>query len=211
MLDGELRAWYESLPSRLDFSSSTIYRRKESFQLGALCLFHCAYHQTMCDLYRIGTPHLYKLRSGFKFPTEQNGFLRNLQWTLFREARTIAAVIAEGAKHGPRTISDSWLPTIAYDSNRIMLFYLTQVTDAVGARKKELVLSTIPYVQSNNTALKSMMSTNAVAHDLVMLLNFSFDMGEYLTAITVSCVKGNARQAWSRFKQHQAIAECYLG
>lgn len=169
MFDDELRRWYDSLPPDLGFTSSTIYMRKESNQLGALCVFHCAYHQTMCDLYRLGTPELYKLRSSFHFPAEQADFVRHLQWALFKEARTLAAIIAEAERHGPRNIGDSWLPTIAYDSNRIMLFYLCQVTNPIGVSKRELVLSTIPYLQSNLRALKAMTATNAIAEDLVSL------------------------------------------
>lgn len=167
LLDGELRRWYDSLPTNLEFTTATIYTRKESSQLGALCLFHCAYHQTLCDLYRIGTPMLYKLRSPFQFPPEKIQFLRELQFALFKEARTLAAIIAEGERHGPRILADTWLPTITYDSIRIMLFYLTQVTDGVGLDKRELILSTIPYLQSNLRALKIMKATNVVADGLV--------------------------------------------
>lgn len=170
LLDTELRNWYNTLPDNLRFTTSTIYMRQESSQLSALCVFHCAYHQTMCDLYRIGMPALYKLRSAFHFPPEQGQYQKQLQWSLFREARTLAAIIAEGQRHGPGTIGDSWLPTIAYDSNRIMLFYLTQLIDSPTSSKRELVLSTIPYLHSNLKALKSMMSTNVVAKGLVSLL-----------------------------------------
>lgn len=173
-LDRELQDWYESLPPSLEYTAETIYMRKESSQLGALCLFHCAYHQTMCDFYRIGTPDLYKLRSPFHFPPEMSNFQRHLQFALFKEGRTLAAILAEAERHGPRMLADTWLPTIAYDSNRIMLFYLTQVTDTLGVSKKDLVVSTIPYLQSNLKALKTMRATNAVADGLVSRL-FGFN------------------------------------
>lgn len=166
-LDRELQTWFQSLPSNLEFNGDTIYIRNESSQLGALCVFHCAYHQTMCDFYRIGTPELYKLRSAFHFPPEAKDFQKRLQFALFKEARTLAAIIAETERHGPRMLGDTWLPTIAYDSNRIMLFYLTQVTDTMGMSKRDLILSTIPYLQSNVKALKTMKATNAVAEGLV--------------------------------------------
>ncbi|KAF4963495.1 hypothetical protein FSARC_8504 [Fusarium sarcochroum] len=165
-LDRELQMWYSSLPPNLQFTNSNIYIRKESSQLGALCLFHCAYHQTMLDFYRIGTPDLFKLRSPFNFPPERHGFQRHLQYALFKEARTLAAIIAEAEQHGPRMIGDTWFPTIAYESNRVMLFYLTQVTDPLGMNKRDLVLSTIPYLQSNLKALKTMCATNAMAENL---------------------------------------------
>ncbi|VUC24396.1 unnamed protein product [Clonostachys rosea] len=165
-LSSELRSWHQSLPTNLQFTSSTIYMRKESSQLGALCLFHCSFHQTMCDLFRIGTPAVYKLKSSFHFPPEQRAFQKELQWTLFKSARTLAAIIAEAERHGPRMIGDSWLPTIAYDSNRIMLFYLTQLSDSPRSSKSELIINTIPYLQSNLKALKTMKTMNVVADGL---------------------------------------------
>ncbi|KAL6922498.1 hypothetical protein FSST1_006524 [Fusarium sambucinum] len=165
-LDRELQTWYSSLPPSLQFTTSNIYIRKESSQLGALCFFHCAYHQTMLDFYRIGTPEMFKLRSPFNFPPETNGFQKRLQYALFKEARTLAAIIAEAEQHGPRMIGDTWFPTIAYESNRVMLFYLTQVTDPLGINKRDLVLSTIPYLQSNLKALKTMCATNKMAESL---------------------------------------------
>ncbi|KAH7268537.1 fungal-specific transcription factor domain-containing protein [Fusarium solani] len=165
-LDRELQAWYMSLPPSLQFTTSTIYLRKESSQLGALCFFHCTYHQTMLDFYRIGTPELFKLRSAFHFPPEQHDFQRHLQYALFKVARTLAAIVAEAEQHGPRITGDTWFPTIAYESNRVMLYYLTQVTDPMALDKRELVLSTIPYLQSNLKALKTMRATNAMADSL---------------------------------------------
>jgi hypothetical protein len=170
MLDSELWTWYESLPESLEFTSSTFYIRKESSQLGALSLLHCAFHQTMCDLYRLGAPMLYKLRSAFRFPPEQSHFQRHLQWSLFKSARTLAAIIAEAERHGSHMIGDTWLPTIAYDSNRIMLYYLTQLVDPGGESTKDLVVKTIPYLQSNLQALRTMRATNVIADGLVSYL-----------------------------------------
>ncbi|KAH8901339.1 hypothetical protein GQ53DRAFT_630743, partial [Thozetella sp. PMI_491] len=170
MLSGELKDWYQSLPPNLQFNTSSIYMRKESNQLGALCLLHCAFHQTMCDLYRLGTPALYKLRSAFSFPPEQKPFQKRLQWTLFDEARTLAIIIATTEQHGPRMLADSWLPTITYDSNRIMLYFLAQEVGCIENSTKEVVLKTIPLLWSNLAALKTMKATNAVADGLVCIL-----------------------------------------
>lgn len=167
LFNNELQTWHSSLPAEFQFTSSSIYIHKESNQLGALTLLHCAYHQTMCDLYRLGAPALYKLRSAFYFPPEQVQFLRHLQWSLFKAARSIAAIIAEAGRHGPAMIADTWLPSITYDSNRIMLYYLTIIFDPADRGTKDLVLNTIPYLQSNVQALKMMRATNAVAEGMV--------------------------------------------
>lgn len=202
-LDEELRRWYERIPQNLKFTPSAIYTRKGTSQLGALCVFHCAHHQTMCDLYRIGTPSLYRLRSAFVFPPQQAEFQQRLQWALFKSARTIAAVIAQAERHGPRMLGDTWLPTIAYDSNRIMLYYLAEVTRStdinapmgVGVSRKDLVLGTIPYLQSNLNALKQMRATNVVAEGLVSLED-KCTIYQVTDCVLVSCCRGHAGEAW---------------
>lgn len=166
-LDHELRTWHAALPPDVQFTSSAIYIRKEFNQEGALALLHCAYHQTLCDLYRIGAPNLYKLRSAFYFPPEQSHFLKHLQWSLFKAATSLAAILAEGGRHSPAMIADTWLPSITYDSNRIMLYYLTTIFDPNDQSTKDLVLNTVPYLQSNVQALKTMRRTNAIAEGMV--------------------------------------------
>ncbi|KAJ5254700.1 hypothetical protein N7497_007831 [Penicillium chrysogenum] len=166
LLDADCRAWYDSLPASLQFTADAMYIRKETYQLGALCLLHCAHYQTVCDLYRLGAPALYKLRAAFDFPPEQADFLQHLQQVLFDAARALATIIGQAAGHGPQTLADSWLPTIAYDSCRIMVYHLTQILDPRSENAKALALATIPLLHSNINALKSMGSLNAIASTL---------------------------------------------
>lgn len=167
VLDSECRLWYSSLPPSLQFSPEAIYIRKDTSQLGALCVLHCAHYQTICDLYRLGAPALYKLRAAFEFPPEQHEFLRHLQQVLFDAARALASIIGQTARHGPRMLADSWLPTIVYDSCRIMIYHLTQVLDPELESTKRLTLSAIPLLRNNIGALKLMGSLNAIANTLV--------------------------------------------
>lgn len=110
-----------------------------------------------------GAPGLYKLRSAVAFPPEQAEFLRQLQSTLFGHARSLATIMAEALRHGPHAIADSWLPTILYDSCKIMLFYLTQLIDPSAESSKALLAETIPHVRNNVKALKIMRSMYAAA------------------------------------------------
>jgi hypothetical protein len=167
VLDAECKAWYNSLPSSLKFTSAAIYIRKDTHQLGALYILHCSYHQTMCDLYRLGAPNLYKVRAAFDFPPEQSAFLRYLQWTLFEHARSLAKIIAEAGCHGTKTMADSWLPTITYDSCRIIVYYLTQLIELSAENSKALISQTIPLLKGNIHALKRMQALHAVAEPLV--------------------------------------------
>ncbi|KAL4868974.1 hypothetical protein BDV12DRAFT_208853 [Aspergillus spectabilis] len=166
ILDRACWEWYESLPHNLQFITSTIYMRKASSQLGALVLLHCSHHQTLCDLYRLGAPSLFKLRSAIEFPPEQNEFLRKMRSDLYQAAKTLATIISEAERHGPHILSDTWLPTVTYDSSRIMLYYLTQLIDPSEQNSKDLVVQTIPYLQSNIRALKAMQPLNAVSERL---------------------------------------------
>ncbi|KAJ5974699.1 hypothetical protein N7481_011909 [Penicillium waksmanii] len=165
-LDAECRAWYESLPPSLQFTPNAIYIRKDSSQLGALCVLHCAHYQTICDLYRLGAPALYKLRAAFDFPVDQQKFLKHLQQVLFDAARSLAAIIGETARHGCRMLADSWLPTITYDSCRIMVYHLTQILDPRDANTKLLMTETLPLIRSNVQSLRAMGSINAIAISL---------------------------------------------
>ena len=167
-LEAELWNWYENLPSMMKFTPETIYIRKESSQLGALCVLHCAFHQSLCDLYRLGVPALYNLRSAFHFPPEQLEFRKRLQWSLFTAARTLATIITEGGQHGPSIISDTWLPTIAYDSIRIMLYYLSQINEPPpGQSKRGVMITTLSSLKGILRAMNTMRATNAHADTLV--------------------------------------------
>jgi hypothetical protein len=177
LLDADCRAWYDSLPASLQFTPDAMYIRKETSQLGALCLLHCAHYQTVCDLYRLGAPALYKLRAAFDFPPEQADFLQHLQQVLFDAARALATIIGKAAGHGPQMLADSWFPTIAYDSCRIMVYHLTQILDPRSENAKALALATIPLLHSNINALKSMGALNAIASTLVSPLQPPVGMG----------------------------------
>ncbi|KAL4898550.1 fungal-specific transcription factor domain-containing protein [Aspergillus ambiguus] len=166
LLDTDCQVWYESLPASLQFTPNAIYIRKDSSQLGALCVLHCAHYQTICDLYRLGAPALYKLRAAFDFPPEQHGFLRHLQQVLFDAARALATIIGETARHGCRMLADSWLPTITYDSCRIMVYHLTQILDYRMDQTKAVMMETLPLLRSNIDALRKMGYLNAIANTL---------------------------------------------
>jgi hypothetical protein len=140
-----------------------MYIRKETSQLGALFSLHAVYYQTMCDLYRICAPTLYKLRYAFTYPPEQIEYLRGLQRNLFGHARNLALIAGEALRHGPHALADCWTPTVIYDCCRVLLFHATQLFEPVSERSRFLMLETIPLVRSNVKALKMMESMYTVA------------------------------------------------
>ena len=121
----------------------------------------------MCDLYRIGAPALYKLRARFQFPPEQSGFLRGLQRTLYEHAKSHALITAEALKHGVRILADSWMPSVVYDSSRIMLYCAMHLVDPATDEGKSFLAQTVPHLQSNIKALRKMRSLFTIAEPLV--------------------------------------------
>lgn len=151
----------------MHFSPTAIYTRKESLELGALALVWCTYHQTLCDLYRIGMPVLFKLRTPIEFPQEQVEFLQHCQETCFESAKNVSIVISGAMKHNINMLADTWMCTIAYDSTRVMLYYLTQLLDSRKEQTKVLLRDTMPLLQSNVKALRLMIPMFATAEHCV--------------------------------------------
>ena len=120
----------------------------------------------MCDLFRLGAPALYKLRGAFDFAPEQHDFLRHLQRELLRHAMSLAAVIYEAGRHGGRMLADTWLPTITYDSSRIMLYHVTQLIDPAVEDPQLLVQEITPLLRQNIDSLRLMQPLHAVAGPL---------------------------------------------
>ncbi|RDW84021.1 uncharacterized protein DSM5745_04347 [Aspergillus mulundensis] len=202
MLDKACWDWYNSLPKNLQWSPSTIYARKASSQLGALVLLHCSHYQTLCDLYRLGAPALFKLRSAIEFPPEQSEFLQKMRLDLYEPARTMATIISEAETHGPHVLSDTWLPTITYDSSRIMLYYLTQLIEPREQKSKDLVVQTIPYLESKIRALKAMQSLNAVSERLARKSKLQTPDE---TSFQMTCIPQNQTKQGDRAQQESRL------
>ncbi|CAK7224854.1 hypothetical protein SBRCBS47491_005696 [Sporothrix bragantina] len=153
VLDDALRTWHDGLAPDLAFSADSLYTRLASSQLGALCLLHCTYYNAMLDLYRIAMPELFSLRHAFRFPPDQNAFLHSLQTRSFQNACRMAAVLEQTAAQGARHLADSMMPMFAYNSSRVMLYYLVRLHDPARADTKTTVDETLQRVQSNNGVL----------------------------------------------------------
>lgn len=176
-LDQELRSWYDSLPSTLQFSTSALYIRKERSQLGALTLLHITYHQTTCDLYRIGMPRLFKIRTKIQYPPEKLEFLANVQHTCFFHAQQIASILRTALGHGVKTLADTWLAVVAHDTNRVMLYYVTKI---VNDSHQQTLMDAIPLIRSNLEVLKAMMPLFSMAKIL-------FDASRAMISLSKLC------------------------
>lgn len=129
-LDTAFKDWFNGLSPTQHLTNKTIYIRKDSNQLGALFLLHVAYHLSICDLHRIGDPRLmpslFRLHFSIDSLPAQRPFLRHCRKTCFEHAKRVATILAQAARHGTRMLADSWLCTAAYETIRIMLFYITR-------------------------------------------------------------------------------------
>ncbi|OQU94697.1 Fungal specific transcription factor domain-containing protein [Cladophialophora immunda] len=154
-LDLAIHDWYTRLPSSLQLNRPAVYLRKESQQLGAFVLLQCTYHWTICDLYRISTPKLYRLPIKWHYPAD---FLEQLQTTMFQRARSCAIILADALAHGVETLADTWLPSVAFDSNRVMLHYVARILGLGTERGQAVMKETMPHIQSNLKCLDCMRS-----------------------------------------------------
>ncbi|ESU08007.1 hypothetical protein FGSG_02554 [Fusarium graminearum PH-1] len=165
-LDADLRAWGRHLPEFISYSTDTIYARLESDQLGSLVLLHCTYHHNLLDLYRISMPELFKLIKPFYFPPNQEEFLQSLQADCFYHAQQIATILAEAVQHGARYLADSLLPCFAYDSSRVMLYYIARLLDLSRPDAETIVVDAINAVESNSKILRTMAALFPLADSL---------------------------------------------
>lgn len=167
VLDADMHAWRRMLPECLEFSPENICIRRESSQLGALVALHCLYHNTLCDLYRIAMPELLRIRKPFPFSPEQRPFVEDLGSRCFDHAKRVAALLADVAWHGAQYLADSLLPTITYNSSRIMLYYLARMLDPTRWRANKVITDTVRYISRNNQVLPAMMPMFPLAEPLV--------------------------------------------
>lgn len=112
-------------------------------------------------------PDLFKLRKPFYFPPNQQQFLQALQAGCFHHARKIASILEEAIKHGIRLLADSLLPCFAYDSSRVMLYYIARLLDLHRPEAEEIVKDAIDAVESNGKILRAMSALFPLAEVLV--------------------------------------------
>jgi hypothetical protein len=161
--------WRRDLPDFVEYSPDTIYARLDSNQLGGLMLIHSTYHHNYLTLYKISMPELFCLKSAPIFPYEHRENLQALQAEAYFHARQISRLLAEAAEHGVRLLSDSVLPFFAYDSSRVMLYYVASVMDPSRVDAKERLQEAIDAVEGNRRLLRMMAPLFPVSDTFVSL------------------------------------------
>lgn len=147
----------------MKFAPTSIYAWKDSSQLGELCLLHCAYHQTLVNLYQISMPQLSRSRPGLTFPLDQQDFVRNSQDKCFFHAKEGMKVMQATARHGIKYLSDTWLVVVLYESIRVMLYYRNMFSDRQSDHFQVTTDEVVEYSQFTLSALKAMRSMYSTA------------------------------------------------
>ena len=77
----------------------------------------------------------------------------------------MASILAQAADHGTRILADSWLCTAAYETIRIMIFYITKDTSADMALdiSTDTLSEVLPLINSNMKVLQLMKPLFATA------------------------------------------------
>jgi hypothetical protein len=166
VLIDDIQSWRQSLPSWLDFSADNIYIQQETHQLGALLLIHCMYHHVICDVHRIALPDLFKNQKPIVFHTNQQAFVRHLQAVCFEHAQRMSISVSHILQHGVKYFADSILPSLVYNSSRIMLYYIARVLDTSKADAGIVIGRTVELVQCNIQALRDMALIYPLAESL---------------------------------------------
>lgn len=112
-------------------------------------------------------PDLFKLIKPFYFPPNQQEFLQSLQADCFYHAQQISTILAEAVQHGTRYLADSLLPCFAYDSSRVILYYIARLLDLHKPDAETIVRNAIDAVESNSKILRTMSALFPLAESLV--------------------------------------------
>ncbi|KAE8443607.1 hypothetical protein EG329_001540 [Mollisiaceae sp. DMI_Dod_QoI] len=166
-LETMFREWYELLPSTHRLTPTSIYTRKDSGQLGALFLMHFTYHISLCDLYRLSMPMLLpgllKKWANVNLTPDQQSFRIEYQRKCFERAKSVAEIFSRCIEHGPRTLTDTWLPTCAFESLRTMLYYSVEGMGHTSESGRQFLYEVTPLCRANMRSLKMMIPLFATA------------------------------------------------
>ena len=93
--------------------------------------------------------------------------MREVQHGCFEHAKSIAEIFSQAAKYGASTLADTWFSTVAFDSSRVMLYYLSSVVGIGDEHKAAIWKETAWHLEANLYVLKLMVPMYAMAQPLV--------------------------------------------
>lgn len=162
----DLKRWNSGLAGSLRFTRSAIQKRKITNQHGGLLFLHLCYHQTMCDLTRIGMSDLFRIKNPIVFPAQQRQFLVDVQDDCFDHSMSVSAIFRDALTHGPEAYSDTWLCVVAHDASRVQVHYRSKLLGSAAARET-LVTDVDAALKSNAEMLTKLVPLIALAKPLL--------------------------------------------
>lgn len=166
-LGTQLRHWFKNLPNCLSVTQNAIRQRKDSSQLGGVFFMHFTYHQTVCDLIRIGMKDLFNNRTQVQYTPQQVSFLKCAQDHCFEHCMALCSLYQEAMRHGPEVLADTWLSVVAHDSAKVIIDYISRGLGNSNERGETLRAHAIAAVHSNIQVLKKMTQWHSLAQPLV--------------------------------------------
>ncbi|KAF3764234.1 hypothetical protein M406DRAFT_260426, partial [Cryphonectria parasitica EP155] len=170
MLQAQLQHWVNHLPDSMRLTRGAIHRRKEASQLGGMLFCHFTYHQTMCDLARIGMRDIFPMRGRLECPPEQASFTKRVQDQCFEHCMAICGLFEEALGHGQEALADTWLSVVAHDSARVVIHCITAGVGSAKEKGEVFKMNAVTAVHSNIRALHAMIPVHSLARPLVSLL-----------------------------------------
>lgn len=167
ILQSQLQRWADGLPQSLRFTRNAICARKDASQLGGLLFCHFTYHQTMCDLTRIGMGDLFNGEVRVEQQPQHAAFNTRLQDQCFDHCMALCALFEEAMRHGPEALADTWLSVVAHDSARVIVHYISKGLGSSRDKGETFQSHAIAAVHSNLRALRKMIPYHFLAQSLV--------------------------------------------
>ena len=134
--------------------------------------------------------------------TQHEQFLARCRKTCFEHAKEVATILDRAIQHGRATLSDTWLPTVAYESTRIMLYQITLENKGIEV-SQDVLGDVLPHFKANMKALRLMIPLFAAAKDCVGASCSCFTPHElFHTHLAISSIKlplvFSGRWDWTR-------------
>lgn len=111
-------------------------------------------------------------------------------------------MLADASRHGITTLADTWLPTIAFDGNRLMLYYITQILGLDTEKGQTALADCMPYCRSNLELLKTMQSMSAMAESLYPTAKEMLKKATTIQQIARSRERGSEQEIITRTREN---------
>lgn len=155
-LSRHFHEWLSSLPDILQWNQDNISIWKVQSHLSAPVVMWCVYSRNLCDLYSIGIPSPRTSQDLSGSPLEILETFKDYFRLSYHHAQQIAVIINTVLQYGTEALADAWMWSHAYESSKIMLYYLTKANVPTTKVGQQELATAMPLLQGNLEALRRM-------------------------------------------------------